>query len=548
MVARLPTPGGDTGDWGTILNDFLNVSHNADGTLQTGAIQQAGSVTNINGKTPTAGGVTLTASDVNALGSTTAAGGDLSGTYPNPTVTSTHLNSPLPISQGGTGSISQNFIDLTTDQTKSGFLTVPLQDQGGQVFNVKAFGAKGDGATDDTIALQNTINAALAVHGTVFVPTGTYRLSASLTMTDYLSIQGAGWNSVLQLANGVNDFLLKFSNSTSGIVGAAFRDLTIDGNGANQTAGGCIYAQGAVQCIFERLHFIRPYDVALHIYQVNGSYFGHHNRVMQCLFDQANVSAGNGQGIRLQSADENFIAFNDFENWGGSGPGTEPYAIKDWSGLQIIMGNVFVGGQEAVRIQDCSSTRVIGNTFDGVGRAGVHATGSKNVIANNLFSNGSNSSTGAYGQCEIDNASSAVVTGNAFMVNTAGVVRNCVREYSSSSNNTIVTGNTIDFSGGGSLYSTNPAVQLYGTSSKAVNNTGWNPVGTISAPAMPTSGTSYTNSFGTDCTVYVSGGTVTGIMIAGTTTGLVSGAFRVMAGETITLTYSTAPSWTWFGD
>lgn len=31
-MARLPSPGGDSGSWGTILNDFLNVAHNSDGT------------------------------------------------------------------------------------------------------------------------------------------------------------------------------------------------------------------------------------------------------------------------------------------------------------------------------------------------------------------------------------------------------------------------------------------------------------------------------------------------------------------------------------
>jgi hypothetical protein len=33
-MARLPNPGSDDGTWGNILNDFLVVAHNADGTLQ----------------------------------------------------------------------------------------------------------------------------------------------------------------------------------------------------------------------------------------------------------------------------------------------------------------------------------------------------------------------------------------------------------------------------------------------------------------------------------------------------------------------------------
>lgn len=34
MANRLPTPGGDNGSWGQILNDFLGVEHNADGSLK----------------------------------------------------------------------------------------------------------------------------------------------------------------------------------------------------------------------------------------------------------------------------------------------------------------------------------------------------------------------------------------------------------------------------------------------------------------------------------------------------------------------------------
>lgn len=37
-MARLPTPGGDQGDWGNILNDFLLVAHNPDGTSKLAEI------------------------------------------------------------------------------------------------------------------------------------------------------------------------------------------------------------------------------------------------------------------------------------------------------------------------------------------------------------------------------------------------------------------------------------------------------------------------------------------------------------------------------
>jgi hypothetical protein len=40
-MARLPQPGGDDGQWGDLLNDYLSVAHNADGTIKTGAVSNA---------------------------------------------------------------------------------------------------------------------------------------------------------------------------------------------------------------------------------------------------------------------------------------------------------------------------------------------------------------------------------------------------------------------------------------------------------------------------------------------------------------------------
>lgn len=41
-ISNLPTVGGDDGTWGDILNDFLLVSHDPDGTLSPASITEAG--------------------------------------------------------------------------------------------------------------------------------------------------------------------------------------------------------------------------------------------------------------------------------------------------------------------------------------------------------------------------------------------------------------------------------------------------------------------------------------------------------------------------
>lgn len=87
-----------------------------------------------------------------------------------------------------------------------------------------------------------------------------------------------------------------------------------------------------------------------------------------------------------------------------------------------------------------------------------------------------------------------------------------------------------------------------GASNRVSNNLGVNPSGALGPPVVPASTTAYTNAYGVDCTVFVNGGTVSAVAIGGTTTGQTGGMFRVPAGQTITLTYSSAPTWTWFGD
>lgn len=73
MATRLPVVGKDDGTWGSLLNDFLTVEHNTDGTLRkagdiaTAKAAAASAVQSVNGKSGNA--VTLTATDVGAVSS-----------------------------------------------------------------------------------------------------------------------------------------------------------------------------------------------------------------------------------------------------------------------------------------------------------------------------------------------------------------------------------------------------------------------------------------------------------------------------------------------
>lgn len=131
-----------------------------------------------------------------------------------------------------------------------------LGDRFADVVNVKDFGARGDGVTDDTAAINAAISAAGAAGGgLVFIPPGVYALSNSNPLAaswdNYRAIYvgandvhllGAGIGAtVLRLLNGANCHAIKFGQRVDGAVtvsNCSVRNVEIDGNRSNQTTPG----------------------------------------------------------------------------------------------------------------------------------------------------------------------------------------------------------------------------------------------------------------------------------------------------------------------
>ena len=122
----------------------------------------------------------------------------------------------------------------------------------GLAYNIKDYGAVGDGITDDSAAMAAARTAARAAGGgVVYGPPGTYIFSNQDISNDAgISHIGAGKGlTIYKLKNGANTDL--FSGQTGSInlsaafgagpVGTllnfGFRNMTLDGNKANQTSG-----------------------------------------------------------------------------------------------------------------------------------------------------------------------------------------------------------------------------------------------------------------------------------------------------------------------
>lgn len=111
---------------------------------------------------------------------------------------------------------------------------------GGQVFNVKAYGATGSGWVDDGAAILAAIRAAVnAGGGTVFFPSGTYNFASTLTLPFGvpLIIEGAGPNSSKLNFTGVGDAILIETGFQGAFLNVDVRDCTVQGN-SNANAVG----------------------------------------------------------------------------------------------------------------------------------------------------------------------------------------------------------------------------------------------------------------------------------------------------------------------
>ena len=80
--------------------------------------------------------------------------------------------------------------------TMTGSLIAALFDHGGQVFSVRAYGAAGDGTTDDTNTIKATITA-MGSGGILFFPPGTYKVASSIDLPSNISVVGCGTASTL---------------------------------------------------------------------------------------------------------------------------------------------------------------------------------------------------------------------------------------------------------------------------------------------------------------------------------------------------------------
>lgn len=151
-MARLPIPGSDDGTWGDILNDYLGVELNADGSLKNGYKKPATGIP----QTDLASSVQTTLSKVATSEQTTNKG--VASGY-----ASLDSSGKIP---------TANLPSVNNDST--------AVHKGDFVLNVKDYSVTGDGVTDDSSAINSLLSSA-ADGSVIAFPQGTYLVGSQIT-------------------------------------------------------------------------------------------------------------------------------------------------------------------------------------------------------------------------------------------------------------------------------------------------------------------------------------------------------------------------------
>lgn len=118
-------------------------------------------------------------------------------------------------------------VSSAPDITTAGGVKLKVLPRGG-MFNVRAFGAKGDGIADDTAAMQRWLNA-----GGCVLPPGTHRLSAALNMpVGSLHGAGMGETNLVWAAGAASSGIRVTSGSNTSPTTISGLSLITEGDGA----------------------------------------------------------------------------------------------------------------------------------------------------------------------------------------------------------------------------------------------------------------------------------------------------------------------------
>ena len=460
------------------------------------------------------------------------------------------------------------------------------------VVNVKDYGAIGDGVHDDTAAIQAAIDAVVALGGgRIFFPPGTYVITSTLTTpnTDVVVVlQGAARDlTIIQAAGAINGYM--YEHWCNG----GIEDMTWDGNAvANSTViignksgqSTLSFKQYAVRATLKNTVTGPSGSWVFACWDENQTFQVDTLWLRDVLVEGPSQHAGDAFAVsyvdtcyaknisfRNLYRSPNFYYINQLFADGLYTDGCQGdnaltidagVLVANVTNVTAIPKGSAVSAPVTVNAPEAHLANIKIEGTAGTLNLNVGPAVSQRVyLTNPHVANGIEifnpltelTVTGGYlggdgnDSAVVDNSPANSVTDTVIL---AGI--HCDAHNTSLPMFRSVNGTTWTRAQIRNCTMTNYAAPLVGdtltlTHPSIAGNIGYNPVGSLTAPAVPASGTAQSNTFNVSVRVYVAGGTVTNIAVNGTDTSLTGGQFLLEPGETITLTYTAAPTWTWFG-
>jgi len=292
----------------TLNQNTTGTAANVTGTVAVGNGGTGTATTPTNGQIPIGNGSGYTLGTISGTGTVSVTNG--TGTI---SINGSGLSNPMTsvgdLIVGGTSGtptrLAGNNVGTLYRLTQSGTgsaSTAPIWRQD-NVFNVKDYGAAGDGTTPDDTPLQNALTAAANANGCLYIPTGNYKYSTGLTLPSgfvgKISIKGDGYRVSTLLYVGTGTALdLELTSGTTGSGGTVYYnnveiyDIGIIANATSAASTGLkiAYINGTSPSSGQNFDETHPGVV------LDGLYI---SPLFTGLYVQANANAGFNYGIKL---------------------------------------------------------------------------------------------------------------------------------------------------------------------------------------------------------------------------------------------------------
>jgi parallel beta-helix repeat protein len=314
-----------------------------------------------------------------------------------------------------------------------------------------------DYVNTSTTSAQTTIATAInnlpATGGTVYLMEGTYIIDSAIVPTkSNFTLVGSGRGTILKLKNGINaNINLIDMTIGNGISGATYRNMTLDGNKANNTSGTQqgMYQWGTVAStpgvtidgvVFQNFRNVGAYiyntknsnvsnsafisndDTGLYMQATTQSRVVNNNATSNTNYGMyLSADGGNATGNTLESNGTGMAIWGDSKGFTVTGNYIGSSASVGFSASPVnvtFSGNTVNGTTSGNGVVVGSNDIVTGNIITGAGTNGVYMSGSacNNTVSNNRISNsgtGTASSSGIATTCAFNKFTDNIISDTA---------------------------------------------------------------------------------------------------------------------------------------